>query len=611
MLVQSPFFRYAAYKEVGEIGARMLKQYKLIDLFAGAGGLSNGFLQTERFEVIGAVEINKDAAETYVYNHGKDERIIIKPENSSVSDISKIDFKGFIKQKGIDHLETVIIGGPPCQGFSNANRQKNFLISGNNQLVKEYARAIDEVRPIAFLMENVKTMNSSTHKFFVTEHKEGSILAYSSLKHLEEICGKNNQIWQSDKIVLLQTNHLKLKPLIEEIAREDIEPFIKKEIQLSRMRSIIRKLKKESVYNPKDKKEISEIEQIIDGLEKYQTPNLNTKEQLQIIIDGAINTLKKLAERKNESNIAALESLESFILINQLLRYLKELADEKIIMERHPEVEESGENGLKVTVFVKSYNIVDYLEAFFEHLEYKIDKKTVKSKDYFVPQKRERFMMLGVKSDKVAEEIKFPEPYTESSFTVKDAIADLEAINPVQTVEDYEQPYQIPLGKTCMQDYYRSGMKKDVIYNHVNTASEPLSRQRFEEIKKTDGKNFHSLSTELKEISYTDSSRTQYTVYLRLDYNAPSPTVINVRKSMWQHPTKAVALSIREAARLQSFKDDYVFKGSKDKQYQQIGNAVPPLMARAIAEQVLYYLGEKPNSYLKDVFLLGEKVTSH
>ena len=234
---------------------------------------------------------------------------------------------------------------------------------------------------------------------------------------------------------------------------------------------------------------------------------------------------------------------------------------------------------------------------------YEITMGTVKSKDYFVPQNRERFMILGVKSSKVNREIKFPDLYIETPFTVKDAIADLETIEPAQTVEEDEKPYKIPLGKTRMQCYYRSEIKKDSIYNHINTASEPLSKKRFEEIKKTDGKNFHSLSAELKDITYTDASRTQYTVYLRLDYDAPSPTVINVRKSMWQHPTKAVALSIREAARLQSFTDTYIFKGSKDKQYQQIGNAVPPLMARAVAEQILYYLDDNPDKYLKDEFL--------
>ncbi len=59
---------------------------------------------------------------------------------------------------------------------------------------------------------------------------------------------------------------------------------------------------------------------------------------------------------------------------------------------------------------------------------------------------------------------------------------------------------------------------------------------------------------------------------------------------MWQHPTKARAISIREAARLQSFQDKFVFEGRKDERYQQIGNAVPPLLAKAIAEKILEYL---------------------
>ena len=66
--------------------------------------------------------------------------------------------------------------------------------------------------------------------------------------------------------------------------------------------------------------------------------------------------------------------------------------------------------------------------------------------------------------------------------------------------------------------------------------------------------------------------------------------MINVRKSMWIHPTIDRAISVREAARLQSFPDCFVFKGTKDAQYQQVGNAVPPLMAKGIAETVLKYL---------------------
>lgn len=77
---------------------------------------------------------------------------------------------------------------------------------------------------------------------------------------------------------------------------------------------------------------------------------------------------------------------------------------------------------------------------------------------------------------------------------------------------------------------------------------------------------------------------------MRLDYNQPSGTVVNVRKSMWVHPVLDRAVSVREAARLQTFPDSFVFCGTKDKQYQQVGNAVPPIMAKAIAKKLAQQL---------------------
>ena len=61
---------------------------------------------------------------------------------------------------------------------------------------------------------------------------------------------------------------------------------------------------------------------------------------------------------------------------------------------------------------------------------------------------------------------------------------------------------------------------------------------------------------------------------------------------MWIHPTLDRAISVREAARLQTFPDSFVFFGSKDKQYQQVGNAVPPIMAEAIAEKLAQTLNK-------------------
>ena len=120
--------------------------------------------------------------------------------------------------------------------------------------------------------------------------------------------------------------------------------------------------------------------------------------------------------------------------------------------------------------------------------------------------------------------------------------------------------------------------------NHITTKSTDLAIERFKKIKP--GNNFHSLSNEMKS-TYAKPERTQNTIYLRLNPDAPSGTVVNVRKSMWIHPVLDRAISVREAARLQSFPDTFIFYGSKDSQYQQIGNAVPPLMAKGIANNVL------------------------
>lgn len=93
--------------------------------------------------------------ETYRLNHSK---VDVR------GDVCGADYKELEKQYGkID----VVIGGPPCQGFSNANRQRNHAISQNNMLVKQYIRAIVELQPKAFVMENVSMLKSDVHRFYL------------------------------------------------------------------------------------------------------------------------------------------------------------------------------------------------------------------------------------------------------------------------------------------------------------------------------------------------------------------------------------------------------------------------------------------------------------
>ena len=131
---------------------------KTIDLFAGAGGLSLGFLMTGKYQIVAAAEINKNARETYKTNIAKG-----NDNFEFIEDVVGFDFSNLNSR--FENSIDVVIGGPPCQGFSNANRQKNHLISMNNSLVKEYFRAIRQIRPKLLLWKMSACLNQKHTDF--------------------------------------------------------------------------------------------------------------------------------------------------------------------------------------------------------------------------------------------------------------------------------------------------------------------------------------------------------------------------------------------------------------------------------------------------------------
>lgn len=147
-------------------GEKIMEKYSVVDLFAGAGGLSLGFMQTQKYDVKVAFENNKNMQETYRRNH---------PGVDVQGDVCAADYNEIRKKYGeID----IVIGGPPCQGFSNANRQKNHAISMNNMLVKQYIRAVIELQPKAFVMENVSMLRSEVHRFYLEKGDEELVEKY-------------------------------------------------------------------------------------------------------------------------------------------------------------------------------------------------------------------------------------------------------------------------------------------------------------------------------------------------------------------------------------------------------------------------------------------------
>ena len=274
------------------------------------------------------------------------------------------------------------------------------------------------------------------------------------------------------------------------------------------------------------------------------------------------------------------------VQIQQLVRSVLELEEKGIVFRL------KQEKGIQAEV--QSYSVSDYIEKILSSPKnnYRITQGILNAAEFGAPQKRQRFIMIGVKDGENLD-VSLPKgTFTEENFrTVRDAIEDLEDVPVEYSVT--ESSVLVPL-----KPYASGSLQSDLrdstyIHNHITTQSREVALSRFAALKQ--GENFHDLSVEMKENTYTDTSRTQNTIYQRLNYDAPSGTVLNVRKSMWIHPTLNRAVSIREAARLQTFPDSYVFCGTKDAQYQQIGNAVPPILGRAIAEKILSLLNVKGN----------------
>lgn len=130
---------------------RAKTSYNFIDLFAGAGGLSLGFSQMG-FHNLFAIDNSPEACHTYRYNFPK--HCLLE---QGIDSLSKQQIRKILSGKEVD----VIIGGPPCQGFSMAgNPGRTFVDDPRNWLFKEFARVVDIVRPKVFVMENVARLFS-------------------------------------------------------------------------------------------------------------------------------------------------------------------------------------------------------------------------------------------------------------------------------------------------------------------------------------------------------------------------------------------------------------------------------------------------------------------
>lgn len=353
-----------------------MKEYTGIDLFSGAGGLSIG-AEMAGISVKHAIEFNESAAKSYIRNH---------PHASmKCEDIRKIDAKEYAGTPVF-----IIMGGPPCQGFSMANTMTRNMDNPNNAMFREFVRFVRDIRPQWFLFENVWGLTNI----------EG---------------GKT-------------------------------EEYIESEFR----------------------------------------------------------------------NIPGYKNIKTAILW---------------------------------------------------------------ASDYGVPQRRNRFFMVG---NRLGIDFEFPKPIS-SSVTVGDAISDLPILANGDSFDML--PYSLPLEKSSE---YAKLMRRgsDCSTQNFVSRNNDLVIERYKYIKQ--GQNWSAIPEPLMG-NYADKGRCHSNIYRRLCEDKPSVVISNYRKSMIIHPTQDRGLSVREAARIQSFPDSYVFEGPISHIQQQIGNAVPPLLAKAVIEKILSY----------------------
>jgi DNA (cytosine-5)-methyltransferase 1 len=236
------------------------------------------------------------------------------------------------------------------------------------------------------------------------------------------------------------------------------------------------------------------------------------------------------------------------------------------------------ENVEGITTFNKGETVAA-IKAYFLDIGYQTAEKVLYASDYGVPQHRNRFFMVG---NRLGINFEFPQK-AENKVTVRDAIADLPELE--NGANQDVLPYRLPL--TLLSTYarhMRNGAQK-ARQNFVSRNKDYVI-DRYRYVKQ--GENWRAIPAEMMS-NYANLENCHSGVYKRLNADAPSVVISNYRKNMLIHPFQHRGLSVREAARLQSFPDCFVFEGTLMDIQQQIGNAVPPLLGEAIFRKILTY----------------------
>tara|TARA_B110000238_G_scaffold184996_1_gene212881 strand:+ start:788 stop:1945 length:1158 start_codon:yes stop_codon:yes gene_type:complete len=292
----------------------------------------------------------------------------------------------------------------------------------------------------------------------------------------------------------------------------------------------------------------------------------------------------KSIKGKNNLNFTLFDDDRNFLFKNYF-SYIEHFKPNFFIMENVPN-------------FITKYqgSIFNQTKAKIEKLGYKIlneDNLVFNAADYGVPQTRKRMIIIGTKIKNFNFKLPKIDFFSDDNLfskknkyrTVKDAIEDLPKITDNWRIDECD--YSIFKNLNSFQKLMRK-KTNGMVKNNICRMTNDRAKKVFKEMKQ--GSKYMDLPKKIRNILpfrediFADRLK-------RLVNSKPSWTVIahiGMDGYMYIHPTETRTLSVREAARLQSFPDDFVFLGTQMETYHQVGNAVPVLLSEAIARSLVY-----------------------
>ncbi|MCI4127742.1 DNA cytosine methyltransferase [Bacillus haynesii] len=464
----------------------MKKTLKVLDLFAGGGGFSTGFLQANhpnlKFEITKAVEINQAASDTLRGHLG--------PEKVIQGDITNSNVKKEIFQSCGDI--DVVIGGPPCQTFSLAGparsgtkeMREKLKNDPRNTLYKHFIEIVDNLKPIFVVFENVEGMLSKKVDHGGIENKQVQVI--------ELICDELESKGYSTKV------EKSLSERFQVLNAADFGvPQHRKRIFIIANRLGIDSPRLEPTHGPEGcpYKTVGEIQHLPVRLPK-------------ISISKKLKNIDVITDNYNKS-------------LSLFMRNIKELTDK----ENHFVIRQ----GLKKLYHKlnKEYNLIK-------------DKKTYKFNNLsnFIELYNELVKEYGINT---LGENQFLANHQSREHNFRDII--------------------IFVGTKQGSNSSRFMNRDSEDYNEFLDSVYPYDRSKHRD------------------------------TYVKQSWNKPSNTILaHMEKDglKFIHPEQPRTLTPYEAQLLQSFPSDFTFCGGRNDQYRQIGNAVPPKLAKVIGESILY-----------------------